>query len=143
MEIERVCISLHIWRIRIFSNYRSVCNKNQYTTENFCLLQTRPRLCSSKRLFDNLGKVFYAFPPLAFLSKTLQKIYRHKATGMLIAPDWPSQPFYPILIEMTLQIISILPRKTNLCLASQPSLLPPFHRKLPLLACLVDWVMID
>ena len=38
MEIERVCISLHIWRIRIFSNYRSVCNKNQYTTENFCLL---------------------------------------------------------------------------------------------------------
>ena len=38
MEIEWVCISLHIWRIRILSNYRPACNKNQYTTENFCLL---------------------------------------------------------------------------------------------------------
>ena len=37
-EIERVYISLHMWRIIIFSNYRSVCNKNHYTTENFCLL---------------------------------------------------------------------------------------------------------
>ena len=143
MAIERVFISLHIWRIRIFFNYRSVCNKNQYTTGNFCLLQTRPRLCSSKCLFDNLRKIFHAFPPFAFLSKTLQKIYHHKATGILIAPDWPSHPFYPILIEMSLQMISILPRKTNLCLPSQPSLLHPRHRKLSLLACLVDWVMID
>ena len=29
---------LHMWRIGIFSNYKSVCNKNQYATENFCFL---------------------------------------------------------------------------------------------------------
>ena len=38
MEIEWVCISLHMWRIRIFSYYRPACNRNQYTTENFCIL---------------------------------------------------------------------------------------------------------
>ena len=134
MEIERVCISFHMWRIRILSNYRSVLNENQYTTENVYLLQTRPKLCSSKWLFDKLGKKI-----LCLSSKALQKIYQDKV--ILIAPDWPSQPFYPRLKEMLLQIISIPPRKTNLYLQSQPSKFHPPHRKLSLLACLVDRAM--
>ena len=52
---------------------------------------------------------FCAFPPFVCLSKTLRKIYQDKAKGILIAPDWPSQPFYPRLISMSLQIISIPP----------------------------------
>ena len=85
---------------------------------------------------------FYAFPLFACLSKALQKIYQDKAKGILIAPDWPSQPFYPRLIEMSLQIISIPPRKTNVHLPSQLSLLHPLHRKLSLLAYLVDGAII-
>ena len=38
MEIKAVCISLYMWIIRIFSTYRSVCNKNQSTSEKFCFL---------------------------------------------------------------------------------------------------------
>ena len=38
IHTERLSISLHMWRIGIFSNYRSVCNKNQYATENFGFL---------------------------------------------------------------------------------------------------------
>ena len=54
---------------------------------------------------------FYAFPPFACLFKILQNIYQDKAKGILIVPNWPSQPFYPRLIETSLHIISIPPRK--------------------------------
>ena len=54
---------------------------------------------------------FYAFLPLACLPQTLQKIYQDKAKGILIGPDWPSQPYYPRLIEIFLQTTSIPPRK--------------------------------
>ena len=85
---------------------------------------------------------FYAFPPFVCLFKTLQKIYQDKAKGILIVPDWPSQPFYRRLIEISLQIISVPPRNTNLYLPSQPSLLHPLHRKPSLLAYLVGGAMI-
>ena len=144
MEIERVCISLHTWRIRIFFNYRSVCNKNQYTTENFCFYGLDPNCVAVNTFLINWEKEsFHTFPPFACLPKTLEKIHQDKAKNIQIVPDWPSQPFYPRLTEMSLQIISIPPRKTNLYLPSQPPLLHPLHRKLPLLACLVDGAIIN
>ena len=57
---------------------------------------------------------FYAFLPLACLPQTLQKIYQDKAKGILIGPDWPSQPYYPRIIEIFLQTTSIPPRKKKL-----------------------------
>ena len=92
----------------------------------------------------NWGKEkFYAFPPFACLPRTLQKIFQDKAKGILIAPDWPSQAFYPRLKEMSIEIVSISPRLTNLYLPNQPSVAHPLHRKLSLLACLVDGTMMD
>ena len=44
---------------------------------------------------------FYAFSPLVCLSKTLQKFHQDKAKGIMIYPDWLSQPFYPRLIELS------------------------------------------
>ena len=98
-----------------------------------------PNCVAVNAFLINWGKEkFYAFPPFACLSKTVHKIYQDKAKGILIAPNWPSQPFYPRLIEMSLHIISIPPRKRNFYLPSQPSLLNPLHKKLLLLPCLVD-----
>ena len=99
-------------------------------------INTQLRTLVSYRPDRNCEK-FYAFPPFSCLSKTLQKTYQDKAKDILIAPDWPYQPFYPRLIEMSLQIISIPLRKANLYLQSEPSLLHPLHRNLSLLACLV------
>lgn len=39
---------------------------------------------------------FYAFPPFAIILKTLQKIMADKAQGIVVVPDWPTQPWYPI-----------------------------------------------
>ena len=40
---------------------------------------------------------FCAFPPFCIIPSVLHKIIKDRARGILVAPDWPSQPWYPIL----------------------------------------------
>uniref|UniRef100_A0A1B0GPT1 Tyr recombinase domain-containing protein n=1 Tax=Phlebotomus papatasi TaxID=29031 RepID=A0A1B0GPT1_PHLPP len=39
---------------------------------------------------------FYAFPPFALIFKVLQKIEHDNCMGIVIVPDWSTQPWYPI-----------------------------------------------
>lgn len=39
---------------------------------------------------------FYAFPPFAMVLRTLNKIRFDKALGIMVVPDWPNQPWYPL-----------------------------------------------
>lgn len=43
---------------------------------------------------------FYAFPPFAIISRVIKKIDSEKARGILVVPNWPSQPWYPRCMEM-------------------------------------------
>lgn len=45
--------------------------------------------------WDSLN--FYAFPPFSLILRTLQKIQREKATGILVVPNWPGQPWFSSL----------------------------------------------
>ena len=89
-------------------------------------------------LLDWSNLDFYAFPPFVCLNRVLQKIYQDKAKGIVIAPDLPSQPFYPRLIAMSVKTISIAPRETNLYLPNQLAVKHPLGKTLQILACLVD-----
>lgn len=40
--------------------------------------------------------IFYAFPPVAVLLKTLKKIITEGAEGIVVAPLWPTQPWFPL-----------------------------------------------
>ena len=42
---------------------------------------------------------FYAFPPFILLPRCQQKISQDKATGVLIAPSWPTQTWFPLLLQ--------------------------------------------
>lgn len=44
--------------------------------------------------------VFYAFPPFSLILKCLRKIIDDEATGILVFPYWPSQPWFPLLQSM-------------------------------------------
>lgn len=82
----------------------------------------------------------YAFPPFSLIPRCLQKISQDKAWGILIAPVWPTQTWFPIL----LQHLSGQPW----ILQPQPDLLQhptykhphPLHRKLHLMVCPVSGV---
>ncbi|KZR97527.1 Uncharacterized protein APZ42_007544, partial [Daphnia magna] len=46
----------------------------------------------------------YAFPPFALILRCLAKIKRERADLVLICPLWPSQPWWPLLLEMAIDI---------------------------------------
>ncbi|XP_057338489.1 uncharacterized protein LOC130676352 [Microplitis mediator] len=39
----------------------------------------------------------YAFPPFALITPTLEKFITDKAEGVIVVPNWPTQPWYPLL----------------------------------------------
>lgn len=45
-------------------------------------------------------KYFYAFPPFKLLLKVLQKICDEGLTGIVVAPNWPTQPWYPLFCKL-------------------------------------------
>ena len=68
----------------------------------------------------------YAFPPFALIGRCLQKIRQEGSTVVLIAPVWPSQSWYPWLLEMLASTPALLPVHRNI-------LRDPFNRDHPLL----------
>ena len=47
------------------------------------------------------NKYFFAFPPFCLLPRVLRKIRTDKARGIVVAPVWTSQPWYPLYMSMT------------------------------------------
>ena len=43
---------------------------------------------------------FYCFPPFSVILRVFQKIIEDKATGIVVVPLWPSQPWYPVFMSM-------------------------------------------
>lgn len=41
---------------------------------------------------------FYAFPPFILITKVLQKIKAEKAEGIVVVPQWPAQPWFPLFL---------------------------------------------
>ena len=56
----------------------------------------------------------YAFPPFSLVGKVLKKLDQHPLEMILIAPVWPSQPWYPLLLCRAVQMPLLLPRSSNL-----------------------------
>lgn len=80
---------------------------------------------------------FYAFPPFALILKTLNKIVFDKATGIVVVPHWPSQPWYPLFRSLCVEKILIFPPSKNL-LTSPFRSTHPLHRHLSLAACVLS-----
>lgn len=43
---------------------------------------------------------FYAFPPFALILKVIRKIINDQAEGVLVVPNWPSRPWFPLFNEL-------------------------------------------
>lgn len=74
---------------------------------------------------------FYAFPPFTLLLKCIRKIIDDQASGILVFPYWPSQPWYPMLSAvLDSQIMFYGPSKTLLLSPSREY--HPLHKQLTL-----------
>ena len=80
--------------------------------------------------------IFYAFLPFSIIPKVLQKIQAEEATGLLVVPCWPTQPWWPLVMRLLVQEPLVLPKKKHtLFLPQQPDVVHPLHQKLTLLIC--------
>ena len=83
--------------------------------------------------------MFYAFPPFSVLTQTIQKIEKEEATGVVVAPNWPTQVWYPALMRLLIaHPLLISPDKSNLSLPCYPHEIHPLHKTLQLLVCHVS-----
>jgi len=70
----------------------------------------------------------YAFPPFCLINRVLQKVCREKISEIIIVtPTWHTQPWYPQLLEMSIERPLLLPKQNNL-------LKDPLGRVHPLIA---------
>lgn len=51
------------------------------------------------------NQYFYLFPPFSLIMKCLRKIIDDNATGIIIFPNWPSQPWFPLLHDLLISRI--------------------------------------
>jgi hypothetical protein len=50
----------------------------------------------------------YAFPPFKLLTRVLKKIRHDKFICIVVAPDWPNQPWYPLFQQLRISEVIIL-----------------------------------
>ncbi len=67
----------------------------------------------------------YAFPPFAMIGRCLQKIRREQSSVVLVAPMWPAQPWYALLLQLLVDLPVLIPSRQGL-------LKDPFNREHPL-----------
>ena len=68
---------------------------------------------------------FYAFPPFNLILRTLNKIVHDNAVGILVVPWWPTQPWFPLFVQLLVQDTITFEPDPNL-------LLSPFREHHPL-----------
>ena len=73
----------------------------------------------------------FIHPPVVLLSRIIQKVRQDKATTLLVAPNWPRQPWYLKLCQMLIDHPLQLPIKESLLtLPFRPGMTHPLWRSL-------------
>lgn len=76
---------------------------------------------------------FYAFPPFSLILKVIQKVIIDRAEGVLVVPNWPTQPWFPLFTKLTVSEAIYFKPNANL-LTSPFRSTHNLHRTLSLVA---------
>ena len=74
------------------------------------------------------NEFFYAFPPFSCVGRAVQKILDEKASGILVVPWWPGQPWWGQLIKQGLRRLQFRRRNGNLVPQGSPENAGFLHR---------------
>lgn len=81
---------------------------------------------------------FYAFPPFSLILKTLVKIKKDEARGIIVVPHWPNQSWYPLLLDLIVDRPIHFQPNVNLLLSPCRTVTHPQAQNLSLMACKVS-----
>ena len=54
--------------------------------------------------------ILYAFPPFNLIGKVLKKVRSQRSDLILVAPVWVTQLWYPLLLELAVEVPILLPK---------------------------------
>ena len=81
---------------------------------------------------------WYAFPPFCLLPRVLAKVQADGVDNfLLIAPIWPTQNWYPLLLDMSVNCPILLPQMDHLLYLPHSNQLHPLRKKLNIVA----WIL--
>jgi hypothetical protein len=63
-------------------------------------------------------------PPFALVPRVLQKLRQDRAGGVLVVPYWPSQPWWPLLLQLSTYIKVLSITDTHLAVIPRSSVIP-------------------
>ena len=90
-------------------------------------------------LYDWGNDYIYAFPPFSVIRMVVSKCIQDRAKGILIIPDWPSQPWYTLLNKLVVRDHFLIPVNTDeIFLPFDLSRSHPLAGKLKLKAVVID-----
>ena len=85
------------------------------------------------------NKYLYIFPPFSLIPRVLKKLQEDGAKAILIVPQWPTQPWFPLLKTLSMSPPLLFARsKTLLTLPAQPNRVHPLYPKLRMVAYLLS-----
>ena len=77
-------------------------------------LNPDPESLTTNALYQNWGKYPYLFPPFCLMGRVLKILINQETPkALLIAPLWPGQPWFPILLSMLIAEPILIPQKRN------------------------------
>ena len=82
----------------------------------------------------------YAFPPFSLIPRVLQKVKQDQARILLVTPNWPTQNWWPILLDMLVQRPLLIPPQDNLLMRPQSQEKHPLKESLSLVVWQVSGV---
>lgn len=82
--------------------------------------------------------IFYAFPPFSLINKFLKKVELEEMEGILIAPTWSSQNYFPFLLDLIIDLPLVLPWRKKLLVNPISRTAHPLGKRLRLAAFLLS-----
>ena len=94
VDASEGCLSVQSTSL-LCSGGRSVCVAFEPSATSLCVATSRPLCFSGGCLSTGLEPVEEFYLPTSFATTSnFQKVRSDKATTLLVAPDWPGQPWY-------------------------------------------------
>lgn len=84
----------------------------------------------------------YIFPPFSLVPRVLQRLGQTGGECTLVAPLWPTQSWFPKLLNLLVDFPVILPQRRDLLIHPLTGLSHPLLKKSPLIACRLSGLLL-
>ena len=98
-----------------FPNMDLFASRVSHQIPQFMSWKTDPLSSATDALSQDWGFLFpYAFPPFCLIGRALRKMLKHHISMIIVTPVWTSQPWYPLMLDLSIQNPILLPEKQDL-----------------------------